>query len=146
MSTVHTATQDLARLLLASEMVHLETSEPPGMEAARVFEKLAPMLTKFMGMVGFQALFSRALALARAETPQLDEVRMRDNGIIEGLETVQSSRNTEDSKDGGVVLLGHFLRLLVTFIGMPLTIRLLQETWPGVSMNIVDEKESEENI
>ncbi|MHB9029901.1 MAG: hypothetical protein ACYC9O_14125 [Candidatus Latescibacterota bacterium] len=141
MSTVPLEIQYLARRLLAFETAHVKPPVPPGGEAVRVFEKLQMTLSKLMGGVGFRALLSRALALAREEVPALGGVHLKDDGSLKGLNTVSRNHDTEAAGEGGLVLLGQFLGLLVTFIGKPLTVRLLRDTWPEVSMNAKDEEE-----
>ncbi len=137
MSTVPPAIRVLTRQLLAFEAGHGGPPDTPGDEAIRIFEKLRTTLAKLMGVVGFQALLSRALALAKAEVPSLGEVRVREDGSIKGFTAVEQNA----AVNGGEVFVGHFLALLVAFIGRPLTMRLLHDTWPEVSMDTKEEGE-----
>ena len=98
----------------------------------RVCEKLRISLTRFVGADGFTALLRRALALARADVPSLQTVKVTADGRLEGLEEFAA-----DSENAGVeaatAITAHLLGLLVTFIGEPLTLRLVREAWPDVA-------------
>ena len=102
-------------------------------EAVRVCEKLRVSLTRFAGPDGFASLLRRSLVLARADAPSLEAVTIKPDGSLEGLEAVAS-----DTRSGGpeavVGIIAHLLGLLVTFIGEPLTLRLVREAWPDTSL------------
>lgn len=122
----------LARRLLTLEA----TSESAGSdarshEAVRVCEKLRISLTRFAGADGFASLLRRAVALARAEVPSLDQVRIERDCSIEGLEEL--GRN--DGTEAAAALTAHLLGLLVTFVGQALTLRLVREGWPDASLD-----------
>ena len=101
--------------------------------AVRVCERLRVSLTRFAGLEGFAALLRRALALARAEAPSLGALTIKPDGSLEGLEAL-----LRDTRNGGpeaaVVIISHLLGLLVTFVGEPLTLRLVREAWPDASL------------
>jgi len=71
---------------------------------------------------------SRALAVARAEVPALAAVRLRADGSLEGFESLGPDRGP----GAGVVVVAQVLGLLVTFIGEPLTLRLVRDAWPDL--------------
>jgi len=100
-------------------------------EAVRVCEKLRISLTRFAGADGFASLLRRAVALARAEVPSLDQVRIERDCSIEGLEEL--GRN--DGTEAAAALTAHLLGLLVTFVGQALTLRLVREGWPDASLD-----------
>ncbi len=124
------AIQDLARRLLAVEAASGSAldDQPHAHEAARVTERLRIALTKFAGPSGFEALLSRALALAKSDVPALQAVNMKPNGSLEGF----AERTVGD---GGIALIAHLLGLLVTFIGEPITLNLLADAWPDESLD-----------
>ena len=114
--------RDLARQLLAlskstSGSVH---------QGVWVCEMLRMSVGRFAGADGFTALLRRALALAGAEFPLLRSVKLSPSGHLEGLEDVPA--------EAAVPLAAHLLELLVTFIGKPLTLRLLRDAWPESSL------------
>lgn len=110
------------------------TAPPVQHEAVRVCEKLRTSLTRFAGADGFASLLRRSLALARAEVPSLNRITVSPDSTMEGLEALAA-----EESDGGVpaaaALTAHLLELLVTFIGEPLTLRLVREAWPNETLN-----------
>jgi hypothetical protein len=135
MSTAHPSLHDLARRLLAIEAASAQSSDAHVDEAVRVCEKLRAPLVKFAGLAGFSSLLSRALALAKAEVPALKTVRVRADGVLEGFDEVERTQSSEAPNKEAVVLVAQLLGLLVTFIGNPLTLRLVRDAWPDVSMD-----------
>ena len=134
MDTPSPAMRDLARRLLAVEAASPSAADSRVHEAVRVCEKLRVSLTRFAGADGFTALLRRALALARAEVPALHGIAETANGSIEGLEGLAAhARNV--GNDAAVAITAHLLGLLVTFVGEPLTLRLMREAWPEASLN-----------
>jgi hypothetical protein len=123
------AIKDLARRLIAFEAMR---DPPDGSFAAavRACETLRGPLTRFVGVTGFGSLLSRALAMARADIPCLDAVRVRPDGSLEGWEGVGPRRDSD--RDAGAVVVAQLLGLLVTFIGEPLTLRLVRDAWPDL--------------
>ena len=101
----------------------------------RVLEKLRASLTRFAGAEGVTALLRRALALAVAEVPALRSVTLKADGSIEGLEVAAADAGNSEIGEGNatVAIAAHLLGLLVTFIGEPLTLRLVREVWPDAS-------------
>lgn len=99
-----------------------ETSETTTSGAAQVCEKLAHMLGRLIGIAGSQALFERALSIAKRETEALATVSITGNGALEGL--------TGKAAAASPVLIAHLIGLVVTILGEGLTLRLLQDVWP----------------
>ena len=131
MSPPPPAIQDLARRLLAGEPARVESSHGEADQAVRACERLRSPVTKLIGAAGFASLLSRALALARRQAPSLEGLRVGADGSLAGFNEVQQdSGAAEAARHGGVVLLAELLGLLVTFIGQPLTLRLVREAWP----------------
>jgi len=128
------AQQNLARRLLALEAARASASEERTHEAVLVCEKLRISLTRFAGAEGFASLLRRSLALARAEVPALSRITIESDCSTDGLEALAA-----EEADGGaettVALTAHLLELLVTFIGEPLTLRLVREAWPNESLD-----------
>jgi hypothetical protein len=118
--------------MLAAEAARPPASHSHVHEAVRVCEKLRMSLTRFAGADGFTSLLRRALALARAEVPALQSITLKADGSMEGLEEIAAG-----SGSGGVeaaaALTAHLLGLLVTFVGEPITLRLVREAWPDAA-------------
>lgn len=102
--------------------------------AFTIVEKLRPHLANLMGIGGFRALLSRALVLAKEEVSWLVEVKVNAAGTLEGLETAHFQLGYSDFLEGSGTLVAQLLGLLVAFIGMALTLRQLEEVWPGFSV------------
>jgi hypothetical protein len=128
MNTTTPAMKDLARRLIAFEATRNPSAGPVG-ATWRACEALRGPLAKFVGMAGFRSLLSRALAIAKAEIPSLGSVQVRPDGSLEGLEGVEPNQDA----DAGAVVVTQLLGLLVTFIGEPLTLRLVWDAWPDAT-------------
>jgi hypothetical protein len=130
-------TRDLAQRLLAYETVNGKTSEPMAPPALRVYEKLRPPLCALAGVVGFRSLVSRALTLAKAEVPGLGAVQVTPDGFLQGLDELGPQDDKQQSNEGGAILIAQLLGLLHTFIGEPLTLRLVQDVWPDAVFDVI---------
>jgi hypothetical protein len=134
MDTLTSSTRDFARRLLAVEVASPSVADPRVHEADRVCEKLRVSITRFAGADGFTALLRRALALARAEVPALHGVTEKADGSLEGLEALEADARNVGS-DAAVAIIANLLGLLITFIGAPLTVRLVGEGWPDALLD-----------
>jgi hypothetical protein len=141
MSTDFPGMQNLAQRLLMYEAGHNTPSVAFPDEAVRVFEKLRVDLSKLMGSTGFRVLLMRALLLAKAEAPELGVVQVQEDGSLEGFEQVEKNSNDGAAEHGSAVLVSQFLGLLATFIGESLTLRLVHDIWPEVSIQPEEGKE-----
>ena len=130
--------RDFAERLIAYETRGNNPSETETSGPFLVGEKLRPQLATLMGNVGFRALLSRALALANAEVPWLRAVHVNTDGSFQGLDELGAQVGPDEIFEGRVVLLAQLLGLLVTFIGELLTLRLVRDVWPKLSLNEVD--------
>jgi hypothetical protein len=130
--------RDFAKRLIAYETRENKSFETNTPAACLVGEKLRPHLATLMGNVGFRALLSRALALANAEVPWLRAVHVNADGSFEGLDELGAQVEPDKIFEGCVVLLAQLLGLLVAFIGEDLTLRLVREVWPPLSLNNFD--------
>jgi hypothetical protein len=144
MSTASPENQELSRRLLAFEAAH-DNSSAAGVDgAARVIEELRLRLIKLAGVDGFRALLSRALTLAKAEVSSLNTVHVQVDGSVEGFDGIEGSQEEAGAAThAGIVLVAHLLQLLVTFIGEPLTLRVVRDIWPDASMDGADLRSEE---
>ncbi len=137
--------RDFAERLIGHETRKNKSSETKTPAACRVAEKLRPHLATLMGNLGFRALLSRALALANAEVPWLRAVHVNADGSLEGLGELATQVDPDEIFEGCVVLLAQLLGLLVAFIGKDLTLRLVREVWPKLSLNNLDAGKGDKN-
>lgn len=120
--------RDLASRLLAEEMDKGDTATvSPG---ARVCGDLGVSLTKLAGMAGFRSLLSRALSLAQEEVPWMKGVKVLEDGTLEGLREAKVRAEEDQALRGETILVAQLIGLLCVFIGTPLTMQLLRQSWP----------------
>jgi len=124
----------LAQRLLSLEALCPSDSVPNVHEALRVYEKMRISLTRFAGPDGFTALMRRALTLARADVPALQAAIVNADGSIQGLEEILADEG-DSGREAAFALTGHLLKLLETFIGESLTLRLICDAWPNASLD-----------
>ena len=139
--------RNLAKRLIAHEANECRASAPETLEAFPVFAKLRPNLATLMGSAGLRALLQRALALSCVAFPSLRTVNVKADGILEETQKLAPGArlHTEEVLEGRGVLLAQLLELLVTFIGESLTLQLVSELWPQVSVYNLDFNEGDEN-
>jgi hypothetical protein len=143
MSIASPEIQDLARQLLAFEAADKHSSDPRADVAVQVIQELRTHLIRLTGVDGFRALLSRALTLAKAEVSSLNMAQVRSDGSLEGFDGIEQSQEAGAAGQAGIVLLAHLLELLVTFIGAPLTLRLVRDKWPDASMDGANQRTEE---
>ena len=122
--------QDFAARLIAFEVARTRSADPQMSAAFAVPDKMRPHLTTLMGNGGHRALLMRALALAGAEAPWLRDIQIAVDGTLERPDPAGGAVDPDDLIEGGVVLAGRLLGLLVAFIGERLTLQLVREIWP----------------
>jgi hypothetical protein len=120
-------TRDLARSLVARESDASTTSLHAEPATVRVYERLRRQLGAPVGIDGFQALASRALALAKSESPRLSAVQVTANGGLRGLSEVESQAAADEDGEAGVNLIAQLLGLFLAFLGEATTLRLIED-------------------
>ena len=139
--TIHLETRELARRLLIYESEAGKSSKLEASPTLRVYEKLRQSLSVFAGIAGFQSLASRALALARSDFPDLNEVRVTEDGTLYGLGEIErridvdKAARAKQPSEASIILIARLLGLLHIFLGETLTDSLLRVTWPGAPLN-----------
>src|ERR1039458_7955346 len=119
--------RDLARSLFACEADASTTSLHTEPATVRVYERLRRQLGAPVGTDGFQALASRALALAKSESPRLSAVQVTANGGLRGFGEVESQTDADDDGEVGIILIAQLLGLFLTFLGEATTLRLIED-------------------
>jgi hypothetical protein len=127
--------RNLAQRLLAYEAAADKSSEPTESAASRVYEKLRASLCALAGVGGFHSLLSCALRLTRAEVPTLRGVQLAEDGSLQGLDAPGPQKDKDHANEVGAILIAHLLGLLITFVGVGVTSRLLQDVWPKVAFD-----------
>jgi hypothetical protein len=120
-------TRDLARSLVASEADASAASLQTEPATVRVYERLRRQLGAPVGVGGFQALASRALALAKSESPRLSAVQVTANGGLLGLGDADSQADADEGGEAGIILIAQLLGLFLNFLGEATTLRLIED-------------------
>ena len=120
-------TRDLARSLVASEADASTTSLQTEPATVRAYERLRRQLGAPVGVDGFQSLASRALSLAKSESPRLSAVQLTANGGLRGLGEVESHTEPDEDGEAGIILIAQLLGLFLTFLGEATTLRLIED-------------------
>jgi hypothetical protein len=125
--------EDLARRLVAAS----QSSRGPHVhEAVAVSERLRISLTKFAGADGYTSLMRRALTLASENQACLELIKVGAGGRLEGFEQLDADLGSSVAQsECAVAIITHLLWLLDTFIGKHLTLKLVREAWPEVSLD-----------
>jgi len=77
---------------------------------------------------------ARALAVTSAEVPWIAVLQVHADGTLEGLDKPEAQLKPKELADGGVLLVAHLLGLLAAFVGDNLTLHLVRDVWPKVSL------------
>jgi hypothetical protein len=120
-------TRELARSLVASEADAATTSLQTEPATVRVYERLRRQLGAPVGVDSFQALASRALSLAKSESPRLNAVQVTANGGLRGFGEVKSHTEPDEDGEDGIILIAQLLGLFLTFLGEATTMRLIED-------------------
>jgi hypothetical protein len=100
--------------------------------ARRTYDELARVAAPLIGQVGVDALTGRALHLAQREYPWLvptAEPHQWQGPFAEVLLCLER-QNPAVATEAAATVFAIFTGLLITFIGEPLTVQLLQKAWP----------------
>jgi len=119
--------RDLARSLVASEADAGTTSLHPEPAAVRVYEMLRRQLGAPVGADSFQALASRALALAKAQSARLSAVQVTATGDLRGLGEVERQTDADEDGEAGITLIAQLLGQFLTFLGEATTLNLIED-------------------
>jgi hypothetical protein len=125
----------LALRLLAVEAASKSAATSHVHEGVRVCEKLQISVTRFAGSDGFASLLRRALALARAQNPSLQTVKLKSDGSLDNCEALAVA-GANGEPEGAVAIIAHLLGLLETFVGERSTLRMVRQAWPDASLDI----------
>jgi len=131
MSRRDSASDQLALKVLAHHTGPSTGAAAVAAAARSAYDALARVSVPLIGQVGVDALTARAMHLAKRDYPWLgarDAERLEAPFIqvVSSLEQQDSALATE----AAAAVLATLAELLVTFIGEPLTARLLRQAWP----------------
>jgi hypothetical protein len=121
------------RLLAHETPPQRRSSDGLNQATFQVIDELRPQLVNLMGIGGFRGLVSRAIALGSEELRWLRAVHVKADGSLEGFEE-HAQLTPAQFAEGKVVLLAQLLGVLVALIGVRLTLRVVLDTWPKLSL------------
>ena len=137
--TIASEMAPIAQRLVAEEFRSTDPVDTKGRAAFRVCEKLRPPLATLAGAAGSRALFLRALVLARRDVSWLDGMEIMPNGAFQFTAEREADLGQEVAVAAGSAFVAQVLGLLVTFIGEALTLRLVQDVWPQLTLKNLDQ-------
>ncbi|MBA3572759.1 MAG: hypothetical protein H0W34_12505 [Pyrinomonadaceae bacterium] len=114
-------------------MIEAKSSASKPAAVFTVIEKLRPRLAQVVGILGFTAVLSRALAIANADFAWLRTVHVKPNGSLKGLDELEAKVDPQEIAEGRVVLLAEFVSLLVDLIGERIVLQLVHQAMPKLS-------------
>lgn len=126
------ATYEIARWIIAYERAQAGGDLPDAMRQA--VAKLHTLTATLVGDRGFGALVARAVHLTRPTCPWLEHAGSDVDAaqLVSALAARIGEIEAEEVERCVVLLLGHVLGLLCSFIGDDLTFRLVRRTWPDL--------------
>jgi hypothetical protein len=120
-------------------MAHVtsKSSDAAGQATFQVIDDLRPQVVNLMGVGGFRGLLSRAIAIGGEELRWLRAVHVKSDGSLSGFQDYPSLA-PGDFAEGKVVLLAQLLGMLVAMVGVRVTLRLVLDIWPKLSLDDLD--------
>ena len=129
------AQRDRAQRMLVHEARGDESPKALAAAAERVCQRLGQHAGKAIGVDAFDALFARALSLARPGFPFLGAVSVKPHARFKGLAESVQEQTASQAADAIVAVVATFLALLTAFVGEELSLALLVEAWAESSLD-----------
>jgi hypothetical protein len=112
----------LAERLLAYEAITVGNGN---FAASSVCKKLRGSLASLAGLQDFKSLAARALTLSKRDGRAMGSARVEPDGSVQGL--------SDEDSGAAAVFISYLIALPARFIGEEVTLRMLQEVWPGLA-------------
>jgi len=138
----NTALRELALKVIAQYAGPAAGPEALAAAAGRIYQDLDRVVSPLIGHLGVDSLTGRALHLAGREYPCVVTTREPDQGdrpfaqVLVCLEQQDAAEATA----AAAAVFATFTGLLGTFIGEPLTARLLRKAWPDAFSDATTEE------
>ena len=128
----HAALRRIALKVLAQHAGPAAGAEALAAAAHRAYDDLARVSAPLIGQVGVDALTGRTLYLAQRKYPWLVHAREPEQwkGPLAQIVFCLERQDPAVATEAAGAVFATFTGLLVTFIGEPLTARLLRKAWP----------------
>ena len=125
--------RNFAERLISIGATQAATSASETPAVFSVFEVLRPSMVQVVGVLGFSAVLSRALAMAKTDSAWLRATHVEPDGRWGGLDKLQTTADASDILESSTVLLAEFVGLLVDLIGERLVLQLVRQAMPDVA-------------
>ena len=125
--------RDFAQRLISFGATETTSSAPKPPALFTVIEKLRPSLVQLVGALGFSAVLSRALAIAKVDVAWLRAVEVKPDGHWENLDELEATVGANEFFEGRTVVLAEFVNLLVDLIGERLVLQLVHQAMPALA-------------
>ena len=101
-----------------------------------ICDKMHPPLSRMAGAISYRALLSRALALALPRAPTLAALRFREDGrlVFDPENPAAELLDPATVRQDATILISAFLNVLMLLIGEALTLRIVHQVWPEVTI------------
>lgn len=135
--------RQLARRLIEAQASEQSDSDSPARAAAGACDRLYRELSRWVGLDGCYALFSRALAQARTDYPALAqiEIRARSQPHIDGVAETIMARGDPATAEGLEFMLEHLIELLGRLIGDDMAVKLIERSLAAPAPGFNDRRE-----
>jgi hypothetical protein len=129
--------QELARRLLARDAPGDDAAHAVTAATDQVCGRVSENLSRWFGIDGSNALFSRALARVQAEHPALANVRYSHQSAVclEGLAESARTHGAAAAADGVAAILTALIELLGRLIGEDIAMRLVEQSIPAGALD-----------
>ncbi len=132
--------QQIARRMIVSRMGANPPSHEQASATVRVVETLVNNLSPLVGSIGSQAILGRSLTLTARAFPCYAAVRGAGQDLLNSVGACLRTQEPDVAMNATAALLTAYLELLSTFIGERLTVQLLQDAWPDISIPLPQER------
>jgi len=122
--------RQIARRLIESHRSQRAEGHPLARAAAAACDQLYRELSRWVGPDGCHALFTRALAQARTESPALEQIqlRARSEPYIDGVAETIMAHGDPATAEGLEAMLVHLIELLGRLIGDDMAMKLIERS------------------
>ncbi len=130
--------RELSKRILDHTSGQRAASNTSAAPASLAVSELRLPLANLMGGAGYRALLLRSLTLGGLEVPWLHTVSVNPDGTPQGMDELRAQVGAAAFAKGNVALTAIMLTLLVAFVGQTLTLHLIRDVWPGLSLTDAD--------
>lgn len=132
------APEALARQVLAAEAAAHQQADDMPAAASLAYDRLRARLSVFLGEVGFDALWARALALTRRSFPPTDPAADEQSAPLPPGLAALAGHDAVETAAMLQTVFANFFTLLFSFIGVEISLRLIRQLWPELRLDATD--------